>query len=356
MRYIMIDRLRVKSSLQILIYIWISISSGSMKSISQAAPKWLNPELAAPTPTPMPVQDVSITPAAADLYSETGRKWVTMEELIALDRSNFDLKHRWNQILFFEEANGRPWYIRTGLEYYLDYEDDISFQLIPFHLGLVLQDVWSTELTVEAGLDLSDKGYSKPFLKVAAPIPMGEVSYSLGTEFECRAHRFNATTLINQVSYCRGGPNFFWPISEDLSTFISYRWGRYSDGNTEHQSFARLNQEMGDFNVAGNMFSWIYDNDPDSGYFSPSDFLVVLGELGFSSSISSDLDCGLAAQLGTQRLNSSWSSARTFEGSCRWQKSDQFNGEALIRISDVLEEETSTYSNTHWRLRLGWNF
>ncbi len=358
MRCVLADKQQIKISLCILIFSWMSTSTRSINNLSEAAPKWLNPELNIPTPTPTPTppQEQPITSTAADLYSETGRKWLTMEELITSDRSNFDVKHRWNQTLLFEEADGRSWYIRTGLEYYLDYENGNSFQLIPLHLGTVLPDVWNTELAVETGFDFSDKGYSTPFFRVAAPVSISDVNYSLDTEFECRAYRFNATTLTNRVNYCRGGPNFFWPISEDLSTFVSYRWGLYSDENSEHQSFARLNQSMGEFNLAGNVFSWTYDNDPDSGYFSPSDFLVVLGELGFNSSISPDLSCGLVAQLGAQRLDSSWSDARTVEGQCRWQQSDQLNGEVLVRISDVLEEDTSTYSNTHWRLHLGWNF
>ena len=152
----------------------------------------------------------------------------------------------------------------------------------------------------------------------------GEVSpgLNLSAVVENGPYKFNAKTLENGITAWRYGPNVFWRIAKDVTLFSSFRWGNYSDSNVENQSFTRIEKKFGQFGVAGNLFVWSYsqDRNADSGYFSPSDFVVYNGELFWGGEIFADfLKCKLSVSLGEQRLEGNPSGAETYQGLCSFK-------------------------------------
>ena len=182
----------------------------------------------------------------------------------------------------------------------------------------------------------------------------GEVSpgLNLSAVVENGPYKFNAKTLENEITAWRYGPNVFWQIAKDVSLFSFFRWGNYSDSNVENQSFTRIEKKFGQFGVAGNLFVWSYsqDRNADSGYFSPSDFVVYSGELFWGGEVFADfLRCKLSASLGEQRLEGNPSGAETYEGLCTFKfapnlEADLGYGYSTVRSSGSSENKpTETF-------------
>ncbi len=169
------------------------------------------------------------------------------------------------------------------------------------------------------GVNLFDRLTSSPTygLKVVIPIASG---LTLSGAVESGAYTFNTETIQNQISAVRYGPGISWQIDQDTSFLAIYKFGNYSDGNTENQLFSRLEHKSGQFWVAANLFSWGYGKNigSASGYFSPSDFLAYSGEIGVEGSVLFDsLTCRLSAQLGNQQASGVTTIGQAFQGLCK---------------------------------------
>jgi hypothetical protein len=320
---------------------------------ARAAPVFLNPELTQPQPIPNPPPDPVSLPNSQDLVSESSLQGRVINSLTT-KRSNFSAWQRWLTTLSIEGEDALDWYINVGYENYFDYEGSLSLKLVPLQLGIQLPSQAESAITIEVGVDIDDRGKSSPSLALFAPVALEGSTYSLSTEVECRRLRVNTETLLNTISYCRGGPNIFWSITDSLSLFTFYRQGIYSDSNREHQTYARLNQKLGDFELAINAFSWIFRDDLGSGYFSPNDFLVLSGEIGFDKQISSTFDCGISLQLGQQRLGGGWSLAEAYGGRCQWQQHDRLSASTQLVFSNVLEDRDTSYAQAQMEFSLNW--
>jgi hypothetical protein len=163
------------------------------------------------------------------------------------------------------------------------------------------------------------------------------------------SYKFNAQTLENQITSWRYGPQLSWQIDPKTSLFSSLRFGNYNDGNFEQQSFTRIERKFGEFFLAANLFNWSYQHDyaQESGYFSPPDFLVYTGEVGWEGRISNFLRCRVAASLGQQRLNGEFDKANSYQGHCTTNISPNLDADLGYIYSNVQNGETggSTYNN-----------
>ena len=310
-----------------------------------AAPENLNPGLYIPPPLPEPLPLEPLPPepvTPAPLAEEV--PFVPIWEVDGLtvdfsdDFSNFDQGNR-----FIEPTvtgvlpNGDRLGFTTGLNTFIQPDVD-SVVNIP------LRTAWTREMgdfttTLGGGVDFFDQLPPAINIDANTSVPLGNQA-TLSFFVEHGPYKFNATTLNNQITSWRYGPNLYWQIAPNVSFFSLVRWGRYNDGNREQQSFSRLETTLGDFSVAANVFNWRYRENAEatSGYFSPADFLVVNGEIAWNGEVFDWLDCRLAASWGQQRLAGAWTSAYSYNTQCTLPISDTVEVDLGYAFSNVISQ------------------
>lgn len=314
-----------------------------------AAPENFNPELRQPPPpAPAPPEPPPILDETTP-ETEPSEPFMVLENLETDFRSDFDNFDQSNTIfeprLQFSLPNDQRISFRTGY-------NTFSQSNIETVTNIPLQIGWEGKLgdftlQVAGGIDFYNRLPVSPSLNARLDAPIfnninidGELESGLVLSgiVEQGAAKFNAETLENQISAWRVGTNLYWQIDSNTSFFTLYRWGFYSDRNYEQQSFSRLERKFGSFNVAANLFILSYSNDPGNGYFSPSDFLVYNGEVGWEDDIFEFLRCRLAVTLGQQRLSGEFDNALTYQTRCR------------VKFSRTVEVDLGyTYSNVQNR-------
>ncbi len=184
------------------------------------------------------------------------------------------------------------------------------------------------------GVDILSGSTTPNFnLKVDYPVTTG---LTVSAELQQGAYKFNAKTIGNQISALRYGPSVFWQIDKETSFFSFLKLGNYSDNNQEQQSFSRIERKLGEFSVAGNLFTWNYQNPTDKGYFAPPDFLVYTGEVAWEGSVIRDvLSCRLSASLGGQRVNVQNSDAGGYQTKCTAKISPHLEADLGYSFSNV---------------------
>ena len=324
-----------------------------------AAPENFNPGLYVPPPNePLPdslpppesLESEPIPPEPDKAESEE-TPFVPLWDIDGLtvnlsdDFSNFDQSNRIIEpIITGTLSNGDRLTVSTGFNRYTQSDVDTVFN-IPF------KTAWSREMgdfttTVGGGVDFFNQLPVAINLNTSTSIPIGTRA-TLSFFIDYGPYKFNATTLNNQVTALRYGPNLYWQITPNMYLFSLARWGRYNDGNQEQQSFSRLEKKLGEFYIAGNVFTWRYreDSESASGYFSPPDFLVANGEIGWKGEVLEWLDCGAAASWGQQRLNSNWSSAYSYNATCTFQVTDFLEMDLGYAFSNVIAQTGSSAFN-----------
>ncbi|MEM9265375.1 MAG: hypothetical protein AAGA46_07610 [Cyanobacteria bacterium P01_F01_bin.13] len=321
-----------------------------------AAPENLNPGLYIPPPVapePEPVEPAeSVTPELDPTAPESNKTpfvpfWEVDDLTVNLsdDFSNFDQS---NQIIEPTVTgtlpNGDALAITTGFNRYSQPDVDTVF-------NMPLKAAWTREMgnfttTIGGGVDFFNQLPLAINFNANTSVPIGKKA-TLSFFVDNGPYKFNATTLNNQIKAWRYGPNLYWQITPDMYLFSLLRWGRYNDGNQEQQSFSRVEQKLGDFHVAGNLFTWRYREDAESasGYFSPPDFLVASAEVGWKGEVLEWLDCGAAASWGQQRLNSSWSSAYSYNTKCTFEISESLEMDLGYAFSNVIGQTGSSAFN-----------
>jgi hypothetical protein len=203
---------------------------------------------------------------------------------------------------------------------------------------------WETKINAlkvrpGVGVDLFS-GFTTPNfnLKVDYPVTTG---LTVSADIQQSAYKFNAKTIDNQISALRYGPSVFWQIDKETSFFSSLHLGNYSDNNQEQQSFSRIERKLGEFSVAGNLFTWNYQNPTDKGYFAPPDFLVYTGEVAWEGSVIRDvLSCRLSASLGGQHVNAQNSDAGGYQTKCTAKISPNLEADLGYSFSNVKSHDT----------------
>jgi hypothetical protein len=189
------------------------------------------------------------------------------------------------------------------------------------------------------GVDLFSGSTTPNFnLKVDYPVTTG---LTVSGDIQQGAYKFNAKTIGNQISALRYGPSVFWQIDKETSFFSSLHLGNYSDNNQEQQSYSRIERKLGEFSVAGNLFTWNYQNPTDKGYFAPPDFLVYTGEVAWEGSVIRDvLNCRLSASLGGQHVNARNSDAGGYQTKCTAKISPNLEADLGYSFSNVKSHDT----------------
>ncbi len=203
------------------------------------------------------------------------------------------------------------------------------------------------KVRAEGGVDLFDRLPVAPNFSIEASVPILP-NATLSAVLEKSPYKFNAKTLNHQISALRFGPTLYVQIDRNTSLFSFYRRGNYSDGNHEHQSFTRLEHKFGQFSVSANLFTWNYEHNAldRKGYFSPQDFLVYNGEIGWEGDVFKFLRCGLTASLGRQRLKGDFSNANTYQAHCMAQVSPHVEAGLGYTFSNVKTQGTGDSSNS----------
>ncbi|MDZ8070831.1 MAG: hypothetical protein RMY64_35335 [Nostoc sp. DedQUE08] len=250
----------------------------------------------------------------------------------------------------FRLRNGNKIFFKTGFNFF-EQRGVESITNFPLQVGWQGK-IGQLTLQTAAGVDVFNRLPTAINLnvKVDAPISSPRVSSSgrllsaaiISGNLEQGPYKSNARTLDNQITAWRFGPDLYWQIDRNTSLFSSLRLGNYNDGNSEVQSFSRLERKFGQFSLAANLFTWSYDRDLErtSGYFSPPDFLVYNGEVAWEGDIANFLRCRLAANLGRQRLKGEFDNANTYQTRCTVKLSPSIEADLGYSFSNVRNQET----------------
>jgi hypothetical protein len=325
-----------------------------------AAPENLNPgqQLPPSIPPAPPKTPNNFTPPSTK--TESSKPFAVLENIqtdFRNDTDNFGQHNLFIEPTFqFRLRNGNKLFVKSGLELF-EQSDVESITNIPLQIGWQGK-VGQVILRTSAVVDFFNRLPTAINFnaKVEAPILPPKVSSSgrlvsgltVSANLEQSPYKFNAQTLENQITAWRFGPDLYWQINRDTSLFSSLRLGNYNDGNSEIQSFSRLERKFGQFSVAANLFTWSYDRnvEPTSGYFSPPDFLVYNAEMAWEGQVFDFLRCRLSANLGQQRLNGEFDNANTYQTHCTAKLSPKIEADVGYSLSNVRNQDTrgSAYS------------
>ena len=347
--------------------------SSSIESSSQQDPQTVIPKsnTSAPTaeiplPTPTLPSESSITSGTADIELEAkpDKDKVPSSSILKIDNIVFDFELSFDNFgqtnQFIEEAIAFNLYnqsfeLQTGINFF-EQDDVEKVDNIPLYL------TWETEvkgidLAVTGGVDFFDRLPTVPTVTLKASSPLfssitsdGKLNslFVLSGQVQYQAYKFNAETLENEIDFWRFTPSIYWQIQPNLSLFTLGQYGIFNDGNRELQSFSRIERKLGAFSIAANLFTWDFEQDlsMESGYFSPSGFLVYNGELGWQGTMFDEtLDCRLSAAVGKQQLDGATDNAWTYKALCKAQL-----------LPNVILDLGYTYSNVRDRATGDTNF
>ena len=270
------------------------------------------------------------------------------------DTDNYGLSNLFIEpTIQFRLRNGNKLRFKTGYDFFQQSRFQ-SVTNVPFQVG------WEGKLnqvTVQTavGVDFFDRLPSAINLNAKLETQLavktsrsGQLlsGVTLSANLEHGPYKFNVRTLERRITSWRFGPDLYWQIDRNTSFFSSLRLGSYNDGNTEVQSFTRLERKFGQFSVAGNLFNWSYDSDRESrsGYFSPPDFLVYNGEIAWEGDIAKFLRCRLAASFGQQRLKGEFDNANTYQTRCTVKVSPSVEADLGYTFSNVRNQNTGASS------------
>ncbi|MHC5598083.1 MAG: hypothetical protein ACYTXC_19455 [Nostoc sp.] len=336
--------------------------------ILMAAPENFNPDLRLRPVLPQPPQNSSPPKASTEpgkpdaVLSSSPPKTSTKPGTPDAVLESIDTDYRYEtdnfgQTNFFLEpkvqfrlSNGNKIFFKTGLNLF-EQRGVESVSNFPLQIGWQGK-IGEVTLQTAVGVDVFNRLPTAINLnaKVDATISPPQVSSSgrlrslvvLSGNLEQGPYKSNARTLDNQITAWRFGPDLYWQIDRDTSLFSSLRLGNYNDGNSEVQSFSRLERKFGQFSLAGNLFTLSYDRNLEStsGYFSPSDFLVYNGEVAWEGDIADFLRCRLAANLGRQRLKGQFDNANTYQTRCTVKLSPNIEADLGYSFSNVRNQDT----------------
>ncbi len=303
-----------------------------------------NPGLELPPPQSEKFDSFSI-PAEGSSSSSTKPGLESLQTNVHSDGEDIQRNRFIEETAQFRLSNGNTVQFKTGFNSF-EQNGVESVHNIPIKAGWE-GNLGKVKVQAEAGVDLFDHLPVAPNFSVEASVALLP-NVTLSGVLEKEPHKFNARTLNNQISALRFGPNLYWKIAPNTSLFSFYRRGNYNDGNREHQSFTRLEQKLGQFSVAANLFTWNYEHNAldRKGYFSPQDFLVYSGEIGWEGDVFKFLRCGLTTALGRQRLKGEFSNASTYQAHCTAKLSPNIEADLGYIHSNLRSRGTDESSNS----------
>ncbi|WP_392534848.1 hypothetical protein [Nostoc sp. C117] len=332
-----------------------------------AAPENFNPNLELPPPTPptLPTPPKPPKPPTPPKPPENSSPPQTSTEPRKPDvvLESIDTDYRYNADNFgqtnlfieptiqFRLRNGNKIFLKTGFNFF-EQRGLESVTNIPLQVGWQGK-IGEVMLQTAAGVDIFNRLPTAINLnaKVDVTISPPQTSSSgrlqsavvLSGNLEQGPYKSNVRTLENQITAWRFGPDLYWQIDQNTSLFSSLRLGNYNDGNSDVQTFSRLERKFGQFSLAANLFSWSYAHDLErtSGYFSPPDFLVYNAEVAWEGDIITNfLRCRLSANLGRQRLKGEVDNANAYQTSCTVKLSPNVEADLGYTLSNLRNHNT----------------
>ncbi|MEM7758478.1 MAG: hypothetical protein AAF298_10185 [Cyanobacteria bacterium P01_A01_bin.40] len=318
-------------------------------------------------PSPTLNSESSLTAGTADIELKTdpNQERVNASDISILDierltldfKLDFDNFGQTNQ--FIEETIAFNLYdqslaLKTGIN---TFEQDEVEKVDNIPLYLTWQkELLGIDLTLTGGVDFFDRLESVPTATLKASSPLfssvnaeGKLNslFVLSGQVQHQAYKFNAETLENEINFWRFTPSIYWQIRPNLSLFTLGQYGIFSDGNREFQSFSRLEQKIGAFSFAANLFTWAFEQDLGSinGYFSPADFLVYNGEIAWQGTMFNEfLDCKLSAAVGKQSVAGATDNAWSYKALCAAQLLPNVKLDLGYIFSNVRDSDTGDTS------------
>ena len=302
---------------------------------SPQTPKAKTPKVTLPTPTLSNESSIESGTADIELKTKPDDNSSIGSSILDIDNLTFDFQLDFDNFgqtnLLIEQQIDFNLYnlnfaLDTGVNLYK--QDEIeTVNNIPLYLSWQTA-LGKTDLTITSGVDLFDRLAAVPRFSLKASRPLfssvtadGKLKslFVLSTQAQYQAYKFNAETLENEIDVWRFTPSIYWQIIPNLSLFTLGQYGTFNDSNQEFQSFSRLEQKLGSFSLAANLFTWAFAEDlsNESGYFSPPDFMVYNAELAWQGTMfDQTLDCKLSAAFGKQSVEGTTDNAWTYKALC----------------------------------------
>jgi len=215
--------------------------------------------------------------------------------------------------VIFRLANGNKLSLKTGA---VNLRDQPGFQAVTIYPVRVGWEGNIERANVKAGITLNtfsrlpssvgfDAGVSIPVLP----------NLIVGASFERTPMKYAPSTLEipGTTTYSAYGPNLLWLIDRDTSLFSFISFIDINDGNSGSISFTKLKRNFGQFSVAGNVVTTSYAKDSAPFIFTPQDFMIYNGELGWQGDLTDFLNLRAQVNLGEQRLRGEWTNALYYE-------------------------------------------
>jgi hypothetical protein len=240
-----------------------------------------------------------------------------------------NFKNSWNsagqsnqtldQSIEFGLANQDKIIVSTGY-YSFDRPGSLRYTNVPLHVN------WATTIN---SLKIVP-GFGLDFVSISAPLP----SFDLKLEYpinsgltiagfvESGIDTSNANTIGNQVSKWQFGPSLSWKLDPETNFSTALTLGNYDDGNSSQQWVSKIERQMGQFHIGANLSMLGFAQESDRGYFTPPDFIVYGGEIGWKGDVFDFLKCGAAISIGRQRVNDVGTDAASYEAKCNAKISD----------------------------------
>ncbi|NJL10514.1 MAG: hypothetical protein HC908_11025 [Calothrix sp. SM1_7_51] len=132
-----------------------------------------------------------------------------------------------------------------------------------------------------------------------------------------------------KTTFTSYGPNLYWQVDSKTTLTSFFNFIQYNDGNRSQLSYSKLKRDIGaGFSVAANLVTSSFERDASltSGYFSPPDFLIYNGEIGWQGDITKNINFRVQFNLGEQRLQGEYSTAFYTEAQLTAKVSQNLDG------------------------------
>lgn len=336
--------LSIKDSSNFLPFQEIEKSLNQNRDSILASPNRLNPSLQTPELEPIPVQEFIAAPNLESAVTD----YAVLDSMTTNFQGDDDKTGQVNQI--FEPTwkwrfkDGTVISFQTGFNSFKLAGKDSIYD-VPLQFG-VAKKIGSVNLDVRGGINVFNRVPTTANIEVNANLSVVD-GVTLFGFFEQKPYKSNVNTIENQIKIRRFGLNVYWQIDPYTTLFSLYRWGDYSDGNTDQQSFSRLERKWGQFAIAANLFTWFYERaSAPNTYFSPRDFLVYTGELSWQGDIFNFLNCRLAFNAGEQRGAGNFAPANSYQAKCTAKISPSIEANLGYAYSNVRKPDTGLSSKS----------
>jgi Tetratricopeptide repeat len=205
-------------------------------------------------------------------------------------------------------------------------------KIVPLRMGVAGTN-YPVRWSLSAGADIADRLDPQPFVEGKLDLQVNP-NLQVGAKTSYQTYAENVTTLENGLRVFQIQPHVDWKITPSTSLYAQYAAGFYSDGNRDQQLWAGLRQKLGrNVYVEGSILSWQYAKDPQSGYFSPSDYFSYGGELGWQGRVADRATCLFAGALGRQSYGGDSRAETGYKAGCKLEFSTTTTLDVQYRYS-----------------------